>query len=112
MAPWPPVPASAATGKSTVERRHHLIDPLLGTSVDTDVVATTAVAGLGWQAEVLAKAAFVGGPVQGLGLVDQLGGTALLVDDEGRQVAGPGWWTFGRSFDEIDGDAEAQAVSA
>ncbi|MGZ4758201.1 MAG: FAD:protein FMN transferase [Acidimicrobiales bacterium] len=92
--------------------RHHLIDPLLGTSVDSDVVATTVVAASGWQAEVLSKAAFVGGPVQGLGLVGQLGGTALLVDEDRRQVAGPGWWAFGRTFDELDGHDETQPVSA
>jgi len=94
------------------EPRHHLIDPLLGMPVDSDIVAATAVAGSGWQAEVLAKAAFVGGPVQGLGLVDQLGGTALLVDDAGRRAAGPGWDTFGRTYDEVEQDDPAQSVSA
>ena len=54
-------------------RRHHLIDPLLGAPTDTDVLSATAVAAEGWQAEVLSKAAFIGGPVQGVGLVHQLG---------------------------------------
>ena len=45
----------------TGERHHHLIDPLLGQPIDTDVLSATAVAAEGWQAEVLAKAAFIGG---------------------------------------------------
>ncbi len=77
-------------------RRHHLIDPLLGQPVDTDVLSATAVAGEGWQAEVLAKAAFIGGAVQGLGLVDTLGGAALVVESGGGVVEGPGWPRFAR----------------
>jgi len=76
------------------ERRHHLIDPLLGRPTDSDVLSATAVAAEGWQAEVLAKAAFVGGQVQGLGVVDGLGGAALIVDAEGGVTAGPSWSDF------------------
>jgi thiamine biosynthesis lipoprotein len=76
--------------------RHHLIDPASGAPADTDVVAATAVAGRGWQAEVLAKAAFVGGPVQGLGLVEQHGGAALVVDEAARVTTSPAWACFAR----------------
>jgi len=83
------------------ETRHHLIDPRLGQPVDSGVAAVTVVAALGWQAEVLAKAAFVGGPVQGLGLVAQLGGAALLIDEYGHQIAGDGWSRYFRSPDRL-----------
>jgi FAD:protein FMN transferase len=78
-------------------RRHHLIDPLLAAPADTDVLSATAVAAEGWQAEVLAKAAFIGGPVQGVGLVDLLGGAALVVAASGEPVTGPAWTNFARA---------------
>jgi thiamine biosynthesis lipoprotein len=81
------------------ESRHHLIDPRLGRPVISDVAAVTVVAACGWQAEVLAKAAFVGGPVQGLGLVAQLGGTALLIDEHGHQIPGEGWARYAPTTD-------------
>ena len=76
------------------EQRHHLIDPLMGSPVDSDVVSATAVAALGWQAEVLAKAAFIGGPVQGLGLVHTLGGAAVVFTADGTRSEGPDWHRF------------------
>ena len=75
-------------------RHHHLIDPLLGRSTDSDVVSATAVAAEGWQAEVMAKAAFIGGPVQGVGLVDTLGGAALVIGADGERTEGPDWHRF------------------
>ena len=80
------------------QTRHHLIDPRSGVPVEGDVAAVTVVAALGWQAEVLAKAAFVGGAVQGLGLVAQVGGAALLIDAAGQMVPGPGWERYGRDL--------------
>ncbi len=76
------------------QARHHLIDPLMGSPVDSDVVSATAVAAQGWQAEVLAKAAFIGGPVQGLGLVHTLGGAAVVLTDDGELCEGPDWHRF------------------
>ncbi len=76
------------------ESRHHLIDPLMGIPVDSDVVSATAVAALGWQAEVLAKAAFIGGAVQGLGLVHTLGGAAVVFTADGELCEGPDWHRF------------------
>jgi thiamine biosynthesis lipoprotein len=75
-------------------RQHHLIDPLLGRPTDTDVLSASAVAAEGWQAEVLAKAAFVGGPVQGVGLVDRLGGATLVVTADGAITTGPTWQDY------------------
>ena len=76
------------------QRHHHLIDPLMGQPTDSDVLSATAVAANGWQAEVLSKAAFVGGPVQGIGLVGQLGGAALVLTSGGEQACGPTWRDF------------------
>ena len=76
------------------QRHHHLIDPLMGRPTDSDVLSATAVAAEGWQAEVLAKAAFVGGQVQGIGLVDRLGGAALVVDASGGISSGPSWGDY------------------
>jgi thiamine biosynthesis lipoprotein len=84
------------------QTRHHLIDPRVGVPVADDVAAVTVVAALGWQAEVLAKAAFVGGPVQGLGLVAQVGGAGLVIDDRGHPIAGPGWERFGHAPGPVD----------
>lgn len=62
--------------------RHHLIDPATDTSAHSPVLAATAVASEGWQAEVLAKAAFLdAGP--GLELIDDLGAAALVMVPDG-----------------------------
>ena len=66
----------------------------MGSPVDSDVVSATAVAARGWQAEVLAKAAFIGGPVQGLGLVHTLGGAAVVFTADGELCEGPDWHRF------------------
>ncbi len=61
---------------------HHLIDPATDTSAHSPVLAATAVAAEGWQAEVLAKAAFLdAGP--GLDLVERLGAAALVMVPDG-----------------------------
>jgi ApbE family len=48
------------------DRRHHLIDPATGAPARSGLAAVTVVAAAGWQAEVVAKAAFVAGIVEGL----------------------------------------------
>jgi thiamine biosynthesis lipoprotein len=69
---------------------HHLVDPRTGTSAWTPVLAATAVAGEGWQADVLAKVAFL--DVQhGLGLADALGAAALVAVADGL-LASSSWW--------------------
>jgi thiamine biosynthesis lipoprotein len=64
-------------------RRHHLIDPATGAPADTGLAAVTVLAARGWQAEVLAKAAFLGGLDRGRGLLTVAGADGLLVDDRG-----------------------------
>lgn len=69
------------TGSDGAER-HHLVDPATGTSARSPVLAATVVAATGWQAEVLAKAAFLDAG-RGLALVERLGAAALVVVPDG-----------------------------
>jgi len=75
---------------------HHVIDPETGAPARTGLASATAVAAEGWQAEILAKAAFLAGPVEGRRLLAGRPGTAwsgttgILIDDGGvaRRAAG------------------------
>jgi thiamine biosynthesis lipoprotein len=66
------------------EAVHHLIEPATGTSARTGLASVTVAAGEAWWAEVLAKAAFVAGPVAGAELIRDSGATGLFVHDDGR----------------------------
>jgi thiamine biosynthesis lipoprotein len=72
--------------------RHHLIDPTTGAPAASGLAGVTVITGRGWQAEVLAKAAFLAGPVAGGELLEDHGVAGLLVADDGtaREV---GAWT-------------------
>ena len=63
--------------------RHHLIDPATGAPAATGRAGVCVVAGPAWLAEVLAKGAFVSGPVDGGELLTARGVAGWLVDDEG-----------------------------
>jgi thiamine biosynthesis lipoprotein len=73
---------------------HHLIEPATGSSARTGLAAVTVIAGEAWWAEVLAKAAFVGGPRVGAALVAHAGATGVFVHDDGRVQALPGLDAF------------------
>jgi thiamine biosynthesis lipoprotein len=96
--PGSPAPAAvvhlqngAVATSSPVNRRwetdhgpaHHLIDPRRGTPADVTVASATALAATGWQAEVLAKAAFLAGLGPGLELLENIGAAGLLIDGDG-----------------------------
>ena len=66
---------------------HHLIDPRTGRPASTSVLSSTVVAAEGWQAEVLAKAAFLGGPAGLAGQLQPFGATGLLITEEGPVYA-------------------------
>lgn len=70
---------------------HHIIDPFTGDVSSSDVVSATVVAGEGWWAEVLAKAAFVAGLDRGAALVADAGATGLLIDGAGAERAVEGF---------------------
>jgi thiamine biosynthesis lipoprotein len=63
--------------------RHHLIDPVTLMPADSALAGVAVVAGEGWLAEVLAKAAFLAGPDDGATFVEAQGAAALLVDNDG-----------------------------
>jgi len=62
---------------------HHLIDPRTGRSADNGVAGVTVVAAQGWRAEVLAKAAFLAGPVDGTALIARAGAAGIIFADDG-----------------------------
>ncbi len=66
------------------DRRHHLVDPATGTSARSGLAGTAVIAARGWWAEVLAKAAFVGGSEAGRIGIEQHGGSGYLIDDDGN----------------------------
>ncbi|MDP9073290.1 MAG: FAD:protein FMN transferase, partial [Actinomycetota bacterium] len=72
---------------------HHLIDPATGASAWTDLASVTVVAATAWWAEVLAKVAFLAGPVEGADLITGSGASGVLVDDGGfAHPIGGGTW--------------------
>jgi thiamine biosynthesis lipoprotein len=73
--------------------RHHLIDPRTGAPAESGLASVTVIAGEAWRAEVLAKAAFVGG-IEAARLVTEAGATGLLVTDDGDVVELPGLDAF------------------
>ncbi len=74
--------------------RHHLIDPATGLPARTGIASATVIAAEGWQAEVLSKAAFLSGAIDGLALVESLGADGLVVDDRGDVHLTSGFWRF------------------
>ncbi len=71
--------------------RHHLIDPRTRLPSVTDVVQATVIASTAREAEVLAKAAVIGGSGAAIGLLDAAGiEGALLLLVGGRVVTLPG----------------------
>jgi FAD:protein FMN transferase len=65
-------------------RHHHVIDPTTGRPVDAPPISATVVAADAWQAEVLAKAAFVAGTASDAErLLEPMGATGILVDGAG-----------------------------
>ena len=73
----------ADVDRSRRTSRHHLIDPRTGVSAASGVAGVTVVAAQGWRAEVLAKAAFLAGPLDGPALIAQSGAAGIVVADDG-----------------------------
>lgn len=59
-------------------RYHHLIDPRVGQSSDSDVLTMTVVAASATQADVLAKTAYLLGSIDGLQVIGRYDGCASL----------------------------------
>ena len=73
---------------------HHLIDPATGRPAASGLAGVTVITGRGWQAEVLAKAAFLAGPVAGGELLEAHGAAGLLVADDGTTREVGAWAQF------------------
>lgn len=73
---------------------HHLVDPTTGIPAEGGLVSVTVIAGETWWAEVLAKAAFVAGPVAGAAIVQRAGATGLLIRADGGVERLPGLDAF------------------
>ncbi len=74
--------------------RHHLIDPTTGVPASTGLAGVTVLTGRGWQSEVLAKAAFLAGPVEGASLLTANDAAGLLVTDDGAVHEVGSWDQF------------------
>jgi len=70
--------------------RHHLLDPRTGEPADTDLVAVTINAGAAWVADVVAKAAVIGGSSYARELIRITHTSGLLIDRSGNtEIVGP-----------------------
>ena len=78
--------------------RHHLIDPLTGTSAHTIVLTASVVASDAWRAEVLAKAAFLADGSR-LSLLEHLDVAALVLTTDGVRTTSA-WPRFAVARDE------------
>jgi FAD:protein FMN transferase len=63
--------------------QHHLIDPRTGQPARTGILQVSVLAGEAWQAEVVAKAAFLAGLPDALDVAVRSGAQALVVDEDG-----------------------------
>jgi thiamine biosynthesis lipoprotein len=77
---------------------NHLIDPRTGESVDNGVISASVLAPAAAEAEVLAKAALLLGPFEGVRLLEAHGRAGVLVLDDGRLLSSAMW--DGRSAGE------------
>jgi thiamine biosynthesis lipoprotein len=74
-------PGDPRAGVGDGAERHHLIDPSTNTPAWTGVVSATARAATAAQAEALAKAALLRGPVAGPALLARHEGGVIVADD-------------------------------
>jgi FAD:protein FMN transferase len=68
---------------------HHLIDPSTGLPADSGVRSVTVIARSAWEAEVLAKAAFLAGPSGATPLLSRHRAVGFVTDDAGVVHATP-----------------------
>lgn len=78
----------------TADRRHHLIDPATGRPASSGLSSATVIAAEGWQAEVVAKGAYVAGLSEGLVMLASTGTDGLLIHDRGSAYPSFGFHRF------------------
>jgi thiamine biosynthesis lipoprotein len=75
------------------QRRHHIIDPRLGESVQSNLWSVTVAAERCEQAEVAAKVAFLLGPERGRDFLHRHGIAGLFLLEDGNQISAGSWPT-------------------
>lgn len=73
---------------------HHLIDPATGVPAANGIAAVTVIASEGWRAEVLAKSAFMAGPLDAADALESLGVSGLVVTDTRHYLPIGAWESF------------------
>ncbi len=73
------------------QRRHHLIDPRLGESVQSNLWSVTVAAERCEQAEVATKVAFLLGPENGSAFLHRYGFSGLFLLEDGSQISAGSW---------------------
>jgi thiamine biosynthesis lipoprotein len=81
------------TWKLDGQTHHHLIDPATGEPSQSDLALASVIAGEGWKAEVLAKAALLRGRAKAFDLIDPVT-AGVVVDHSGLIDAGDGFCRF------------------
>ena len=79
------VATSSRTRRVLRDGGHHLIDPATGLPAAGGVASSTAIAGQGWIAEVLAKASFLAGADEGCDVLEAAEVDGMLVLDNGGE---------------------------
>jgi thiamine biosynthesis lipoprotein len=72
-------------------RRHHIIDPRLGESVQSNLWSVTVAAERCEQAEVAAKVAFLLGPENGRAFLHRYGLSGLFLLEDGSKIVAGSW---------------------
>ncbi len=86
--------ATSARTKRVLAGGHHLIDPATSDPANVGIASATVIAGQGWIAEVLAKAAFLAGPTEATLLLERAGVDGMVVLDDGGERRSGGYTRF------------------
>jgi FAD:protein FMN transferase len=86
--------ATSARTKRVLAGGHHLIDPTTSDPAKVGIASATVIAGQGWIAEVLAKAAFLAGPTESTLLLERAGVDGMVVLDDGDERRSGGYARF------------------
>ena len=91
---WAAPDTQRTWGAPDRQPEHHLRDPRSGAPLYTGLASVTVIASKAVQGEVLTKAIFAAGPVQGRAIAERSQVTGVLVTDGGTVTAMPGLEPF------------------
>ncbi len=86
--------ATSSRTKRVLATGHHLIDPATSRPAQAGVASATVIAGQGWIAEVLAKAAFLAGTDGAVAVLEPMGADGMVVLDDGSERRSAGYARF------------------